>query len=324
MLSHVTKSADALRGATQYQDLWSEIEKAHPVKPRAKPRALQDHMMNALTQEEAERRKNMERLAHERQQANNFYLSPEAQNLTRRKARVPLSERKVAQQRLCHRSIYRPARPKSATNVGFITADGMPAVFYPLATAASTPKPVPKSRAKVSPPDGAPQPTERRRNRPAFDGLTRREFYNPDWGPAMPYRPAVHDKPWEHLKGFAASTQTLERRKLDPKLDINSFQANKASAAALNMHDAYVRPIDASSQNKGLQAWKETLREDFAREEDNYSTSGQDILLDELRKSMGVGTGFEGVHDDGFQGFYKEAVQRGELPDKDDGLHSLW
>ena len=41
MLSNVTKSADVLRGETQWQDLWAEVEKEHPVKGLPGPRVLQ-------------------------------------------------------------------------------------------------------------------------------------------------------------------------------------------------------------------------------------------------------------------------------------------
>ena len=41
MLSNVTKSADVLRGATEMQDLWVEVEKETPVKVRTE--SLQPH-----------------------------------------------------------------------------------------------------------------------------------------------------------------------------------------------------------------------------------------------------------------------------------------
>ena len=40
-----------------------------------------------------------------------------------------------------------------------------------------------------------------------------------------------------------------------------------------------------------VQMWKETLREDFARDDDNYSSGAHDANLDQLRKAMG-GTDF--------------------------------
>ena len=55
-----------------------------------------------------------------------------------------------------------------------------------------------------------------------------------------------------------------------------------------------MRPLD----NKGnlgarpVQQWKETLRETFARDADNYSSNAHDANLDALRASMGAGTSF--------------------------------
>ena len=40
-----------------------------------------------------------------------------------------------------------------------------------------------------------------------------------------------------------------------------------------------------------VQQWKQTLREDFARDDDNYSSGAADANLDVLRKAMG-GTDF--------------------------------
>ena len=119
------------------------------------------------------------------------------------------------------------------------------------------------------------------------------DFYQSDWRPSFTYRPAKQDKPWENLEGFANSTRTLERRKMDPFADINSFTGNKHSAKAQFNSHAHVRPPD----NKGalgarpVQMWKETLREDFARDDDNHSSGAHDANLDMLRKAMG-GTDF--------------------------------
>ena len=90
-------------------------------------------------------------------------------------------------------------------------------------------------------------------------------------------------------KGFAMSTRTLERRKMDPFADINSFTGNMQSAKAQFASHAHVRPLD----NKGalgarpVQQWKETLREDFARDDDNFSSNAHDANLDALRTAMG-------------------------------------
>ena len=46
------------------------------------------------------------------------------------------------------------------------------------------------------------------------------------------YRPSEQTKPWQQVEGFSPSTRTLERRKLNPFLDINSWTGNFASAKA--------------------------------------------------------------------------------------------
>ena len=90
------------------------------------------------------------------------------------------------------------------------------------------------------------------------------------------------------VDGFSKSTRTLERRKLNPFLDINSWTGNFASAKAQFASHAYVRPLD----NKGnlgarpVQQWKETLRETFATDMDNFSSNAHDANLDALRAAM--------------------------------------
>ena len=51
MLSNVTKSADVLRGATEMQDLWVEVEKETPVKglPGQRPRASRSYYATIQT-----------------------------------------------------------------------------------------------------------------------------------------------------------------------------------------------------------------------------------------------------------------------------------
>ena len=123
------------------------------------------------------------------------------------------------------------------------------------------------------------------RERAQFEGLTMRDFYSQDWTPAFTYRPASQEKPWENVEGFAQSTRTLERRKMNPYLDINAFQGNKASAKAQFAANGFVRPLDVKG-NLGaapVQQWKETLREDFARDADNFSSNAHDANLDQLR-----------------------------------------
>ena len=48
-----------------------------------------------------------------------------------------------------------------------------------------------------------------------FEGLTKADFYNAEWTPSFEYKPARHSKPWDNCEGFARSTRTLERRKMD-------------------------------------------------------------------------------------------------------------
>jgi hypothetical protein len=225
MISNLSKSADLLRGNTEWQDLWVEVEKETRVKPRAKPRVLADHLVRGRIQDEQEQRDVLEREAHERQQRNNFYISPQASNLTRRKSRAPISERKQTRERLYKRPERSPPRPKSATNLGFLMSDGRNAIELNA--------PLRKPRAKPTPVATASLPTERRIRAAAFEGLTQKDFLRTDWTPALPYRPAVQAQPWQNLQGFAATTRALERRRLNPNFDINSFQANKASAAAI-------------------------------------------------------------------------------------------
>ena len=119
----------------------------------------------------------------------------------------------------------------------------------------------------------------------AFEGLTTNDFHRKDWSPSFTYRPAKQQQAWVNLDGFSRSTRTLERRKMNPFADIQSY--NAAGRAA-----GYVRPLDVKGQLGALpvQQWKETLREDFALDTDNYSTNAQDEHLDELRYLLGPRT----------------------------------
>ena len=120
-----------------------------------------------------------------------------------------------------------------------------------------------------------------------FEGLTVADFLKTDWKPSFTYRPAKQEKPWENLEGFSRSTRTLERRKMNPFVDIQSF--NGAGRAT-----GYVRPLDVKGQlgARAVQQWKESLREDFARDDDNYSSNAHDANLDTLREVLGAGTAF--------------------------------
>ena len=99
------------------------------------------------------------------------------------------------------------------------------------------------------------------------------------------------------VEGFATSTRTLERRKMDPFADINSFQGNAHSAKSVLDHSAHVRPLDVKGQLGAgpVQRWKETLREDFANDNDNASSNMHDAMLDALRNAMGSQSSFSTI-----------------------------
>lgn len=280
MLANLSKSADVLRGATEMQDLWVEVEKETPPnKGLPPPRQLQAHIMVGKILDEKEKRDTMERLAHERQQRINFYQSDSAKKLKNRKSEMPAAERKAVRERLTKRPAHEQPRSKSATNLGHVLATG--AMAPPMAN-----REPPKSRAAVSPPGTLVKSEMQRSRKGEFEGLTMHDFYSADWKPAFEYRPAQQDHPWEHVEGFAQSTRTLERRKMDPYLDINSFTGNAQSAKAVG-HAArgWVRPLDVKGNLGGgpVQKWKESLREDFARDDDNYSSNAHDANLDAIR-----------------------------------------
>jgi hypothetical protein len=280
MLSNVTKSADVLRGATEMQDLWAEVEKETPVQGLLGPRVLQNHIMYGKVLDEKEKRDELERLAHVRQQKINFYTSESAAKLKARKSDMPASERKAIRDRLTKRPAHDKPRPKSATNMGHVMATGDATPASPGSASPTTPK----SRAMISSP-GTEVKSSRMRSRPKFEGLTMRDFYVQDWRPSFTYRPAKQESPWENVEGFAQSTRTLERRKMNPYLDINSFQGNIHSAKQQFNAHGWVRQLD----NKGnlgaapVQQWKETLREDFASDADNFSSNAHDANLDAMR-----------------------------------------
>ena len=278
MLCNVTKSADVLRGPTEMQEVWMEVEKETYVPGRPPPPQAQSTAIVARIMSEKERRDELERIAHVRQQKINFYESPSVKKLKQRKSDMPKSERKKITERLTARPTHSPPRPKSPTNRGHVLATGE------LSPRLESPKGSPKSRAPVSPPGTIVQ-SSRRRDTPKTEGLTAKDFYRPDAKESFTYRPAKQDKPWQNLEGFAQSTRTLERRKMDPYLDINSFQGNlHSSKEQFNAH-GFVRPLDVKGNLGALpvQQWKETLREDFARDEDNASTNAHDADLDMLR-----------------------------------------
>jgi len=116
-------------------------------------------------------------------------------------------------------------------------------------------------------------------------------------GPSFEYKPAKQAQPWQNVEGFSQGTRTLERRKMDPFADINSFTGNAMSAKNNLDHTAHVRPLDVKGQLGAgpVQRWKETLREDFANDNDNASSNQHDAMLDALRAAMGNTSNFSEV-----------------------------
>lgn len=269
MLSNVTKSADVLRGNTQMQDLWLEVEKETSAwhKPNIAPKQIQEAERLGRRLNELERQEELARLCTMRQQRTNFYVSESAGKLQRAKTDMSKSERKTVRDRLTKRTAAcSTVRPKSPTNLGHVLATGEHAVTSPVLQPIKSPK----SRAMVS----SPNSMQRTRTQSKFEGLTMRDF-SAEWAPSFDYKPAKQDKPWESLEGFSQSTRTLERRKMDPFADINSFHGNAYSAKSVLDHSAHVRPLDVKGQLGAgpVQKWKETLREDFANDNDNASSN---------------------------------------------------
>ena len=297
MISNVTKSADILRGATEWQDLWAEVEKELPVKGLPPPRVLQNEIMIGKVRNEQERREELERLAHTRQQRTNFYQSDSAKALKARKSSMTPVERKTIQSRLTRRTASCPAKPKSVTNLGFVTGEhhstpGTRLKGSPDGKPVGSPQKkekggvVPKSKAGksdasertlrvvrgvrpagqprarplfidlyidpltypppltpclltltissryaygvhtvISPP-GTLVKSERRVGKKRFEGLGEDEWYRKEWTPSFEYRPAAQSSAWKEVEGFSKSTRTLERRKLNPFLDINRCAAS--------------------------------------------------------------------------------------------------
>ena len=278
MLSNVTKSMDMLRGATEMQDLWMEVCESTPIAGLPGPRQLQNEVMVGKIMDEQERRETLHRLALRRQQRNNFYLSESAKKLQNKKTNMPKEERKEIRQRLAKRPDHTPPRPKSPTAQGHILATGEVSPSERSRIPLS-----PKSRAEVSSP-GTEVKSSRTRSR--FEGVTHDEMTNYGAKPSFAYKPAMHDMGWQNLSGFAKSTRTLERRKMNPYADINSFQGNRKSAEAQFDSHAHVRPLDVKGAlgAQPVQDWKEALREDFARDSDNHSTNACVPFTSSLRQ----------------------------------------
>ena len=69
---------------------------------------------------EQERREELERLAHTRQQRNNFYMSESAKTLKNRKSQMSGAELKSIRERLTRRPIHSRPKPKSEVGLGFV------------------------------------------------------------------------------------------------------------------------------------------------------------------------------------------------------------
>lgn len=291
MLSNVSKSSDSLRGNTQMQDLWEAVEKESPVRTRRAPKVLDNDVYIGKVANVKERRGDVELEAMVRQQHTNFFMSESAQTLRERKSRLPAAERKSIRQRLTRAPSHLAPRTKSPTNLGHLMRNGDHSVNSPDRPDAVSPKATPKSKAKISPISSRRQPALR------FQGLSTTEFFHEEWTPSLKYRPAQQVEPWQPLDGFSQSTRTLERRKLDPFTDINSYTGNYASAKAQYNSHAHVRSLDVKGQLGAgtLQRWKETLREDFARDNDNYSTNAHDAFLDDMRVALAHTSSFSTI-----------------------------
>lgn len=286
MISNVTKTADVLRGNTQMQDLWLEVEKetAGWHKGLPPPKQIQNSIRIGMAANEKERLEILARQATMRQQKHNFWVSESASKLAAAKTDMPKSERKQVKERLFKRTAScNQIKPKSPTNLGHVLATGEHAPQSPVRQPVKTPK----SRAEVSSPNSPLTAGKSRSRNDAFAGLTMADFQTKDWTPSFEYKPAKQDHPWENVEGFARGTRTYERRKMDPFADINSFQGNAYSAKNTFSH-GHVRPLDVKGQLGAgpVQRWKETLREDFANDNDNYSSNSHDAMLDALREAM--------------------------------------
>ena len=154
MLSSVTKSADALKGPTEWQTLWDEVEEqtAHEIHARTTPKLLNYDLRVGKAQAEKERREAHERECMVRQQRINFYTSPPARNLRARKSNMTTLERKKIMARLTASGTHRKPRHKSPTNLGFLLRDGGESFASPNGKKpAPSEKCTPKSKTTLSP-----------------------------------------------------------------------------------------------------------------------------------------------------------------------------
>ena len=84
---------------------------------------------------------------------------------------------------------------------------------------------------------------------------------------------------------------------MDPFLDIDSYQGTVHSAKATCDPYARARPLDVKGQLGAgtVQRWKETLREDFSNDNDNFSSNMHDEMLNALRAAMGSTSRFSEI-----------------------------
>ena len=267
-------------------------------------------------QVDLERKLESERISRVRQQRINWYRRPKAETM------AP-EERKAARERLYKTPAHIQQRDKSPTGLGHVLASGETSPHFERAGRKYLMR-QPKSRG--GPPQsshrssqsshrvgqqshrggGQPahrgaSPSRRPKTAPAaaggggdgeekkqpFEGLTMQDYLKTDWRPSFTYRPAKQEHAWENLEGFSKSTRSLERRKMDPFMDIQSY--NGAGRAT-----GYVRPLDVKGQlgARAVQQWKNSLREDFAQDNDNFSSNAHDASMDALRSALGAGTMF--------------------------------
>jgi len=270
------------------------------------------HTLERLTQRAAE--------STTRRAVHNHYRSETAANVAHGRTNMSKAERKKVLDRLVARPAHARPRCKSATNLGHVLASG---VMCPWSRPDPHTQTIPWSKAAVSPAacvtssldaawpeeDAAcsarstegvestsldPPSVFQRSADGVFEGLTKNDFYNSDWTPSFEYKPARHSRPWDTCEGFSRTSRTFERRKMDPFSDINSYQGNAASTAEQFAARGHVRPLDAKGESGAgpVQFWKETLREDFSNDNDNYSSNLRDAMLDALRTLVSTATGY--------------------------------
>ena len=128
------------------------------------------------------------------------------------------------------------------------------------------------------------------RRQTLYQSLTARAYFTNDWKPGDSYRkykPAKHQNDWANLDGYAVTGRVLEKHEMNPQNDITSF-----TTGPMHRGSAYVRPLDVKGQlgARAIQEWKEMLRQDYVRPEDNGPRHETDAEIEELRKLLGAGS----------------------------------